>query len=225
MNFFSKLERKFGKYAISNLPLYLILCYVCGYVIQAIVPTFSKYLTLEPYLILHGQIWRIFTWILVIPRGIDLFSLIIMMLFYYSIGTSLERVWGSFLYNIYILGGMLFTVAGVFFIYGFYYIFGREIILFEDTINTLYVNLSIFLGFAATFPESQVYLMFILPIKVKWMGIAYAVILLVNFVKGGFADKVIIISSLLNFIVFFLLTRRGLGMRISPKQVKRRHDF
>jgi uncharacterized paraquat-inducible protein A len=85
--------------------------------------------------------------------------------------------------------------------------------------------MSIFLAFAATFPNVQVLLMFIIPIKVKWLGVVYAVFLLYEFVNTWMISKVSIIASLLNFIVFFLLTRRGLGMRISPKQVKRRHDF
>ena len=85
--------------------------------------------------------------------------------------------------------------------------------------------MSIFLAFAATFPNVQVLLMFIIPIKVKWMGIVYAVLIGYEFINTWIIGKVSILASLLNFIVFFLLTRRGLGMRVSPKQVKRRHDF
>ena len=85
--------------------------------------------------------------------------------------------------------------------------------------------MSIFLGFAATFPEVQVLLMFIIPIKVKWMGVAYGVLLFVEFLQSSVIGKVVIGASLLNFIVFFLMTRRGLGMRVSPRQVKRRYDY
>ena len=104
MNFLDKLERKFGKYAISNLSLYLILCYGCGYILELINASFLDYLTLNPYMILHGQIWRIVTWILVPPDSLGLFT-IIMLYFYYSLGTSLERTWGTFYYNVYMIGG------------------------------------------------------------------------------------------------------------------------
>ncbi len=57
----SNFEKKFGKYAIKNISLMLIMCYAVGYLIQMVNPAFLLYLTLNPYQILHGQIWRIFT--------------------------------------------------------------------------------------------------------------------------------------------------------------------
>lgn len=240
MNFLYKLERKFGKYAISNLSLYLILCYGCGYLMRLINPAFLNYLTLDAYRILHGQIWRIVTWILVPPDSLDFFTLI-MLYFYYSIGTSLERTWGTFLYNVYMFLGMLFTVLGSFVAMGISYCFAGDLMsyggipvvicsqdyfsLVSMHFSTYYINMSIFLAFAATFPNVQVLLMFIIPIKVKWLGIVYAVFLLYEFINTWMIGKVAILASLLNFVVFFLLTRSGLGMRISPRQVKRRHDF
>ena len=240
MNFLYKLERKFGKYAISNLSLYLILCYGCGYLMNVINSAFLNFLTLDTYQILHGQIWRIITWILVPPDSLDFFTLI-MLYFYYSIGTSLERTWGTFLYNVYMFLGILFTVVGSFVAMGISYIFAGELMsyggipviicseeyfrLVSMHFSTYYINMSIFLAFAATFPNVQVLLMFIIPIKVKWLGIAYAVFLLYELVNTWMIGKVAILASLLNFVVFFLLTRSGLGMRISPRQVKRRHDF
>ena len=234
MNFLYKIERKFGKYAISNLSLYLILCYGCGYLMNAINPAFLSYLTLDPYRILHGQIWRIFTWILVPPDSFDILTLITLY-FYYSIGTALERTWGTFLYNVYMFLGMVFTILGSFLAMGLSYLLWGEVIavmgaaqyfqMVSYSFSTYYINMSIFLAFAATFPNVQVLLMFILPIKVKWMGIVYAVLLAYDFINTWMVGKVSILASLLNFIVFFFMTRRGLSMRMSPKQVKRRHEF
>ena len=234
MDFLNKMERKLGRYAISNLSLYLILCYGCGYLMNVINPAFLSYLTLDTYRILHGQIWRIVTWILVPPDSLDIFTLV-MLYFYYSIGTSLERTWGTFLYNVYMFLGMIFTVLGSFVAMGLsYLVWGEAIAVMGEaqffqmasySFSTYYINMSIFLAFAATFPNVQVLLMFILPIKVKWLGIVYAVLLIYEFVNTWMVGKISIIASLLNFIVFFLMTRSGLRMRMSPKQVKRRHDF
>ena len=184
--FMSKFERKYGKYAVKNLSLALILCYVVGYVVQVISPQFIYMLTLDPYQILHGQIWRLVTWIVVPPSRLDIFT-IIMLYFYYSLGTSLERTWGTFYYNVYILGGMICTLIGSF------VLMGLSTVLFGDYIavmgsklfyqqvaynfSTYYINMSIFLAFAATFPEVQVLLMFIIPIKMKWMAIVYVALL------------------------------------------------
>ena len=93
------MEKKFGKYAIPNLTLMLIACYVVGYVISLFNASFLHYLTLDPYKILHGQVWRIFTWVIIPPGGLDIFT-IIMLMFYYSIGSILERTWGTYRYNV-----------------------------------------------------------------------------------------------------------------------------
>jgi hypothetical protein len=156
-----------------------------------------------------------------------------MLFFYYSIGTSLERTWGTFYYNLYLFMGMIFTLIGSFIIMLILMLQGYSGnnlgILCEyyiaPSFSTYYVNMSIFLAYAATFPDMQVLLMFIIPIKVKWMGIAYAVILLFNVITGNLIDKIVIGASLLNFVVFFFMTRKNLIMRMSPKQVKRRHDY
>ena len=85
--YMSNFEKKFGKYALKNLSLMLILCYAVGYLVQIINPQFVLMLTLNPYEILHGQIWRLFTWILVPPDSLDVFTFI-MLYFYYSCDCS-----------------------------------------------------------------------------------------------------------------------------------------
>jgi hypothetical protein len=237
MNFLDKLERKIGRYAIPNLSLYLILGYVLGYVLEFINPNIVYFLSLNPYLILHGQIWRLVTWVIIPPSDFSIWT-IIMLFFYYSVGTSLERTWGTFYYNVYLFMGMVFTVIGSFIIMGISYIpssgynammqmYGVSsfFTLISMNFSTYYINMSIFLAYAATFPDMQVLLMFIIPIKVKWMGIAYAVLLVVEFFQYGLIGRIVIVASLLNFVVFFLLTRKSMLIRMSPKQVKRRHDY
>lgn len=237
MNWMDKLERKFGRWAIPNISLYLIICYAFGYLIELVNPSFCHYLTLNPYYILHGQIWRLVTWILVPPYSFDLL-VIITLFFYYSIGTSLERTWGTFRYNLYLFLGMLFTILGSFIVMGILYIMDGQAIAamgagmyFSPQIagtvfsafSTYYVNMSIFLAFAATFPDAQVLLMFIIPVRMKWMGIAYAVLLIWQFLASGIVTKVVIGASLLNFLVFYFTARNR--MHMTPKQMKRRHEF
>ena len=66
---------------------------------------------------LDGQVWRLVTWILIPPESLDFFT-IIMLFFYYSIAKVLERTWGDFLFNVYIFGGLILTVAGACVMYG-----------------------------------------------------------------------------------------------------------
>ena len=93
-----KMERKFGRYAVKNLTVYLLVCYGVGYLLSFLSPQLLSYFTLEPGLILQGQIWRLISWV-IIPPNFSLIFVIFMMLLYYSLGTSLETIWGSFRYN------------------------------------------------------------------------------------------------------------------------------
>lgn len=236
----SNFEKKFGKYAIKNLSLVLILCYACGYLFQLIYPDFLHYLYLDPYkIIFRGQVWRLFTWIIVPPSGFDFFT-ILMLYFYYSIGTTLERTWGAYRYNIYLFSGAAFTILGAFLLMGYTMIFQADVVAYygadyyfqvlSSMFSTYYVNMSIFLAFAATFPNMQVLLFFLIPLKVKILGIIYGAMLVYQFIAGygsghplTIANRFVIGASLLNFVVFFFAGRGKIHM--SPRQVKRSHDF
>ena len=235
----SNFEKKFGKYAIKNISLVLILFYACGYLINWINPVMFNYLTLNPYAILFkGQVWRLITWLIIPPENFSFFTLI-MLYFYYSIGTTLERTWGTYRYNLYLFLGIIFTAVGAFAMMGFVYLFQRDILfamgaenyfaVLSTMFSTYYVNMSIFLAFAATYPDMQVLLFFFIPIKVKILGIIYGVLLVYEFIAGvgnkylNAANRFVIGASLLNFIVFFLTSRNMIHM--SPKQVKRRQEF
>lgn len=230
----SPFERKFGKYAIKNLSFVLILCYAAGYLFQMIdrSGTLVFYLTLDPYAILHGQVWRLVTWILIPPPSGNIFFTLIMLYFYCSIGTTLERTWGTYRYNVYLFQGMIFTIAGSFLWMGFTYLFNLDgmgmpaqyyFLLNSKFFSTYYINMSIFLAFAATFPDVQVLLMFIIPIKVKWLGVIYGVMLVFDFLQSGVDNKFAIAASLLNFAVFFVTSRNM--MHLNPKQIHRRQEF
>ena len=145
MNFLDKMERKFGRYAISNLSIYIIITYAAGYLLTALAPNVVSYLVLEPALILRGQIWRLVTWLLIPPGSLDLFTIITLM-FYYSIGSSLERTWGAFRYNVYIFSGILMSIVGSFILY-FIFGGGTTLLLYTGTVfSTYYISMSEYAG-------------------------------------------------------------------------------
>ena len=219
-SFLNKLEKKLGRYAIRNLSLYLIVCYGFGYLISFVNNSFFQFLTLEPALILRGQIWRLLTWIVVPPSGSNILFIAIMLYFYYSLGNNMERVWGTFRFNVYIFSGMLFTIAGAFLSYFIYYFgYGIDALGIGGVVSTYYINMSILLAYAATFPNMQiVMLLFIFPVpmKVKWLGILYAFMIVMEALQTGLVGKIVILASLLNFIMFFLTSRNKMYAR--PKQ-------
>ena len=230
MNFLQKMERKFGKYAIHHLTLYIIMTYVAGYILSMMQNVgggsyggITGLLMLSPSLILRGQIWRLVSWLLIPPSSLGIFT-IIMLFCYYQLGTLLERTWGDFLYNVYIFFGLIMTVVGAFLLY---FITGRD---YGPMFTTYYVSLSIFLGFAMTFPDQQLLFMFIFPIKIKYLALidliylAYEVITYFRYGAAyGLPVLVMIICSLASTILFFFMTRQY--SRFSPKERKRQKDF
>ena len=228
MNWLNKLERKIGRFAIPNLIVWLIGAYTIGFVLMQINPNTVGYLALSPYHVLHGQVWRLFTWIFVTTRN-DIISLLFFALLYYQLGTALERNWGTFRFNVYLIGGMLLTVVGAFLLYGIVYLLQGETAAFlisaqlAYSASTEYINMSIFLAFAVMYPNMQLLLMFVIPIKMKWMAVAYGIITLLSFLQSGLAGKVCIFMSLLNFLIFFLSTRNL--QRYTPHEVHRRQKF
>ena len=220
MNFLNKMERKFGRYAIHNLSTYIIGAYVIGYFLYFLAPgVLYNYLSLEPYYILRGQIWRLITWVLIPPESPGIFTIIMLML-YYSLGNSLEQTWGAFRYNAYIFSGIISTIIGAFILYA---VMGGNIVFGQALFSTYYINMSIFLAFAVCYPNMELLLYFIIPIKVKWFGILYGAFIVLSFLQTNWAGRVAIIASMFNFILFFLMTRNY--NKVSPKEIRRKQNF
>lgn len=217
-NWLDKMERRFGRYAIRNLTMYLLAGYAIGYLLSFTMPQLLTYFTLEPALILKGQVWRLLSWV-IIPPNDNIIFVIFMMLLYYSLGNTLESYWGAFRYNVYIFSGILFTVIGAFIVNGLI----GGITGFGSLYSTYYINMSIFLACASIMPDYQLLLYGIIPIKMKWLAILDVVLLVVDAVQGGLIIRIVIIASLLNFIIFFFCNRNLRGH--SPKQAARRKKF
>lgn len=217
-NWLDKMERRFGRYAIRNLTMYLLAGYAIGYLLSFTMPQLLTYFTLEPAQILKGQVWRLLSWV-IIPPNDNIIFVIFMMLLYYSLGNTLESYWGAFRYNVYIFSGILFTVIGAFIVNGLI----GGITGFGSLYSTYYINMSIFLACASIMPDYQLLLYGIIPIKMKWLAILDVVLLAVDAVQGGLIIRIVIIASLLNFIIFFFCNRNLRGH--SPKRVARRKKF
>ena len=236
MNQHNGLRRKLEKYAIPNLTLYLIICYGIGYLMQYLVPAGYQYLMLDPFLVLKGQVWRLVTWILIPPDSSNIFFVLITLYLYYSLGGLLERIWGTYKYNVYLFSGLLFTILGAFVLCGYSVLMGAQPTMYTGLyllnngsavyfgqFSTYYINMSIFLAFAVCYPNMELLLYFIIPIKVKWFGILYGAFIVLSFLQTNWAGRVAIIASMFNFILFFLMTRNY--NKVSPKEIRRKQNF
>lgn len=216
MKFFYNLERRYRKYAIPNLMYYIIGMYGTGLFLQLFAPEFYlQYLALDAQKILSGQVWRVVTFMIYPPGGGSLFGSLIGMYLYYMLGVNLERIWGAFRFNVYFFMGVIGHVAAALVVY---IIFRQRIYL-----TTEFLNYSLFFAFAATFPDLEFLLFFVIPIKAKWMAMFNGIYFLYEFIMGNMATRITIVMSLINFFVFFLLTR-DLN-RFNPKEIKRKQNF
>lgn len=227
MKFLNRMERKFGRYAIRHLTLYIIIIYIAGYLLERLAPNLIGYLALDPYYIFHqGQVWRLVSWLLIPPSSLSIWT-VIMLFFYYSIGSTLENVWGAFRYNVYIFFGIIMTIVGAFLLY---FISGQGPFMIRvgdylvgDYFSTYYICLSMFLGFAISFPNMQVMLYFFIPIKMKWMALVYAVLTGIDFIQGSWVTRTAILFSLASVLIYFLGTRNY--NRVNPREIRRKKEF
>lgn len=252
MNFLNKLERKCGQYAVKNLINYLLIGYGIGYILELLSPDIYSALQLSPALVMKGQVWRLFTWILTTPESLGFFT-IFMFMFYYWIGHTLENYWGTFRYNVYMISGYLIMTIGAMLIYGITYLTSGGTFAISLSMSTYYVNMASFLAFATLFGDAQVLFMLIIPIKMKWLAIVDAVYLgyeclaniaryfqitgdaqqLAYYALNGysridianiyFSNAIGIILSVLNFLIFFFATRNM--KKYSPREAKRRFTY
>ena len=217
-----------NNFGIANLTLFLVIGYAIGYILQLVSPNLLAYLTLDANAILKGQIWRLVTWLVVPPFSFDFLTLL-MLYFYYRIGTLLENVWGTAKYSRYILGGIVLTIISNFLLLA-YLKYGMGLTgelldyycaMGSTVFSTSYVNLAIFMGYAATFPNMMMLVFFVLPVKMKVWGIIELLVLVYMFITGNIFSKFVIGAALIN-IGIFLLTNK---VAINPKQFIRQQNF
>ncbi|SFG31309.1 hypothetical protein [Oribacterium sp. WCC10] len=201
MTIFQKLERKLGRYAIPDLMKYICVIYVVGFLIQMFNPLlYYYYLDLDPEAILHGHIWRIVTF-LFYPPSTSVVWMIIATFVYYSLGTTLESLWGTFKYNFFFFTGALMLVVTALL---FYIVTGISLQMYPT-----YMTFSIFLAYALSFPDATFMLYFIIPIKAKWLAIAEVVLYIFMFLTiPDIGTKVAIALSILNVALFFYLSNQ-----------------
>ena len=192
---------KHPRFGIPNLMLYIAVGNVAIYLIDTFsLGRISLASTLSFYLpaILHGQVWRIFTFVFVsmsgdlFLKGTGIFFVAVSAYFYWWIGALLEREWGTTKFTVFYLGGVALNI-----------IFG----LVTGYTDMYYVNLSMFFAFATLYGDMRVLLFFLIPIKVKWLawvdGALFAWAVLSNLLSGFWIGALLPIVAILNYFIFF----------------------
>lgn len=191
---------KHPRFGIPNLMKFIVIGNVLVYFMDMFSNGYATLMFLfHPDLIFQGQVWRIFTFLFVPVSGYsssNMFSILwfaMTTLFYYYIGNALERQWGSTRFTVfYFLGAILNLIIGF---------------AFQTSVTMYYVNMSMFFPFATLYPEMQVLLYGILPLKVKWLAWLDAALFLYDIIRylmlGAWGYALIPVVAILNYFIFF----------------------
>lgn len=189
MSLLEVLDRKLGRYGIPSLSLVLVLGQLLVYGLAQYDPTWRDGLNLTTERLLAGEWWRAVTFLFVPPE----YSLIVLLFALYLfelMGRSLERFWGTFRYNAYLLVGWLATVAS-----GFVHPAAQ--------VPNEWLLLSVFLAFAWLAPDFEVLLFFFVPLRIKYIALATWVWYGWAIATGSWATNVVLLASICNYLLFF----------------------
>ncbi len=163
-----KLKRIFTNIEIENLMLYIVIgmgiCFMGDLMSEGLI---SSYLSFDRSLILEGQVWRIVTFLIVSPTN-SVVWIIFSLMYYYFIGSSVEKTMGSHEFTMYFL-----TCYIMLLVIGF--------TTGVAVADPLYFSL--LLVFAAMEPHYTFRIYFLIPIEVKWLALIDALLLIIDAAK------------------------------------------
>jgi hypothetical protein len=160
--------------------------------------------------VLSGEAWRVFTFVFVPPISNPICALFFWYLFY-LMGTALENTWGAFRYNIYLLIGYAATV-------------GASFLTPAMPATNGFLQGTVFLAFAQLYPNFEICLFFLLPVKVKWLALLTWIGYFFAFIVGEWTIRFMVLASIANFLLFFardIVARMKSGHRRMVLQVTR----
>ncbi len=189
MNWLDKVERKMRWFAVPNLMMLLSGLMLAVFLLEIALPeeAVSQYLWLDWNAVRAGQLWRVLSF-LILPPAASPFFLLFSLYFFCLMGNGLESQWGTSKFTLFYTVGALGTIIGS---------------LFTGFATNQYLNLSLFLAFAAIYPNYTVMVFFILPVKVKYLALLDVLLYLYLFFQIGWPERVALLLSLANVLLFF----------------------
>ncbi len=210
MRLLDRLEKRFGRYAVPNVTVYLIAGQSIFYVLFMTGKLNPGLTMLSSGLLMEGEWWRLATFPFNPPVQNLIFAFFAWYLFY-LMGTALEHLWGAFRYNLFLLAGYILTV-------------GVSFIIPSYPVSNAFIGGSVFLAFAFLFPDFQLLLFLVVPVRIRWLALLtwlyYGYLLLF----GGWPARLLVLSSVGNFLLFFardIYVNARYGKRQLAKKVAR----
>lgn len=207
MSLIDRLEKRFGAYSLPGVTLWILAGQAMVFVSQYIGPmaragvpgggamAIYDALALDPQKVYAGEWWRLFTFPFLAPLGTFPLFVLCFFWFFYFVGTTLESTWGTFRYNAYLALGYIATVASAF--------IADAIVPGGGAVLGSYVFGGLFLAFARLYPDFEIYLFFILPVKVKWLARLQWAGYWLMAIFGGWYTRLMVLAAIFNYLIFF----------------------
>lgn len=208
-------ERRFGSLALPQ-----ILRWVAGFqaftwALSLFSPDLLVWIVYDREAILAGQVWRLFSWVL-LPAAQNPLFVLITVLFMFFINDSLEGHWSSFRLNVYVLSSILcLSLIGL-----IPALAGAGLMM-----NGIFYSTAFF-AFATLFPNQIIHLFLIIPIKAKWLGWAGAALLGATVITSSapFLIGLLVATGLLPYLITFVPGFIS-GAKQRSENAVRRHRF
>jgi membrane associated rhomboid family serine protease len=184
----ARLERRIGRFAIERLTLYIVGGMAAVFVLVMARPEIFDRLVLDMDAVKRGEVWRLVTYLFIPPTSSYIWILFMLSLTYF-IGSSLESEWGAFKFNVFYFIGVLGTTIAAIVVGGAH--------------GNYYLNLSMFLAFATLFPDYEIRLYFVIPVKAKWLALLDGAFLVYELAMGSWGTRAAIIAAVANYVLFF----------------------
>jgi hypothetical protein len=185
----ARLERRFGRHAPEGIILWMVGLSGALHILVFARPDAVHLLWLDPAAVLKGEVWRLVTFLFAPTgpiSGTGLLWVALGLWFLHTMGSALEAQWGSFRFDLFVLLGALGTLAVGFAV---------------GPVTGRYVAEALLLAFAAEFPEYEV-LLLVLPVKVKYLGLLSAVLMIWALVGGDLATRAAVAVAAADFLLF-----------------------
>jgi hypothetical protein len=193
---FSKfIRRKLAHCAIPGLVRYVVLFNALVFILHFLAPGFTTVLQLDPSRVLQGQIWRLVTWIF-IPETLSPFWIFFALLFLLYVGDGLEAAIGSYKMTLFYLCGVLSCTIVSF---GF----GLAASTMQLAPANTFLNLSLLLAYATVYPDFQVLVFFVIPLRISWLAIISALLMILSALGAPIVVGATLGAAFLNYLLFF----------------------
>lgn len=186
--FWRFLERRVPWLGTAGLLKAVVLLNALTFLLVTMEPAYAGVLALIPEKILQGEVWRLVTYIF-LPETQSFFWILFALLFLWFLASALEEYWGPLRLNVFYLVGMIGCTVAAFFFGG-------------GSSNT-FLNLSLFFAFATVAPNYEVFLFFIIRVKIKYLAWVLAGVLALQFLVLPAGAKMAVVASLANYLLFF----------------------